>query len=319
MTSRDKTQRPTSTTAASLPGPDRRRLTGDRGAIALVVIIAAALLAGAVGTFVVLTHSDSPADQAASTPIESASPASNGSATDGPALDASASPTPSPSQAGPSPVGGVKSHPAAAGASQSSRPTQPSNCPDVALVFARGTGDNSGQANLGVLGEPLGNALRSDLPGLTVQATGVDYAAASDQSSAGPGATAMTHQIIDLNARCPATLFVVGGYSQGASVTDIALGVPGANFLGHGDTVPSALASRIVAVVVFGNPLSNFGGTIESASPTYGPKAKSYCGRSDNVCGGSRNGNVDGGHLDYGTNGSVTDAAAFAAAKVRAV
>jgi cutinase len=308
-------------TDTAFPDPDRRGRGGDRGLTALVVIIAALLLAGAVGTFVVLTHSDPQADRAASTPLRPDGPASSGPASLDPAFEVSASPSPGPSQPSPSPVkpvGGAQSHPTTGAAPTSGRPVQRSDCPDVALVFARGTGDNFGQANLGVLGGPLGSALTSSLPGLTVQATGVDYAAASDQSSAGPGATAMTQQIVNLSAGCPATLFVVGGYSQGASVTDIALGVPGANFLGHGDVVPSALAPRIVAVVVFGNPLSSFGGTIESASSTYGSRAKSYCGRSDNICGGDHNGNVDGGHLDYATNGAVTDAAAFAAARVRA-
>jgi cutinase len=69
---------------------------------------------------------------------------------------------------------------------------------------------------------------------------------------------------------------------------------------------------------VFGNPLSGFGGgTLENASALYGAKTKSFCGRSDTVCGGSRNGNINGGHLSYTSNGAVTQAAQFAAGKIQ--
>jgi hypothetical protein len=79
---------------------------------------------------------------------------------------------------------------------------------------------------------------------------------------------------------------------KGASATDIALGLPGSTFLGRGESVATTLASRIAAVVVVCNPLSNF------------------------VCGGSRDGNIDGGHLDYRTNEAIDQAVAFAVAWV---
>jgi cutinase len=58
-----------------------------------------------------------------------------------------------------------------------------------------------------------------------VSSSAVAYAAAASQAGAGPGATDMTNQLTEVAADCPGTRFVVGGYSQGATVTSIALGI----------------------------------------------------------------------------------------------
>lgn len=189
------------------------------------------------------------------------------------------------------------------------------DCADVEFVFARGTGDFP--RPLGILGVPLGRELTNKLPGKTVNAFGIDYAADFAQSSDGPGATEMTRHIVEVAGECANTKFVIGGYSQGASVTDIAVNATGARVLGRGETIPEELAPRIAAVVVFGNPLSGFaGGPLENASDLYGAKTKSFCGNSDTVCGGARNGNITGGHLSYTSNGAIAQAATFAAGKV---
>jgi cutinase len=187
-------------------------------------------------------------------------------------------------------------------------------CSDVELVFARGTGDVP--RPLGTLGGPLSQQLTDALPDKTVTAYGVNYAAASDQSSDGDGATDMSRHIIAVAAECADTQFVIGGYSQGASVTDIAVAAEGSRYLGTGETIPVALAPRIAAVVVFGNPLSSFAQPLEQASALYGAKTKSLCGTTDTVCAGSRHGNITGGHLSYRTNGAVTQAAEFAASQI---
>lgn len=188
-------------------------------------------------------------------------------------------------------------------------------CSDVELVFARGTGDVP--RPLGILGVPLSRELANRLPGLSVKATGVDYAADFAQSSDGPGATVMTRHVVAVAEACPDTQFVIGGYSQGASVTDIAVNAQGARVLGRGEAIPEELVPRVAAVVVFGNPLSAFAGrALEDASAVYGGKMKSFCGRADTVCGGARNGNIGGGHLSYTSNGAVGQTAEFAAGKV---
>jgi cutinase len=103
----------------------------------------------------------------------------------------------------------------------------------------------------------------------------------------------------------------VGGYSQGASVTGIAIGIRGAGT--DGQAIPANLTGRVAAVVVFGNPLGLRRRTIAGSSATFGPKAKEFCNTGDPVCG---NGNNFAAHLAYPRNGSVQQAAAFAAGKI---
>lgn len=181
-------------------------------------------------------------------------------------------------------------------------------CADVELVFARGTGEPQG---LGVVGAPLAKALRSALPGKTVNAYAVVYAAEASQASAGPGATEMSKHIVSVAASCPNTRFVIGGYSQGATVTDIAIGIR--TGVTRGTPIPANLADRVAAVVVYGNPLGMAGRTIAESSPVYGPKAKEFCNTGDPVCGGGGN---FAAHLRYPTNGTVGQGAAFAAARI---
>ncbi|KAG2523857.1 hypothetical protein JM18_005603 [Phytophthora kernoviae] len=80
---------------------------------------------------------------------------------------------------------------------------------------------------------------------------------------------------------CPDTVFVLGGYSQGASVIDISIGIQ--TMLGSGNTIPNSLSSRIMAIVTFGNPLKLFGQTIKSAISTYGSRAIEFCNLGDPV------------------------------------
>nr|MDT0666452.1 cutinase family protein [Micromonospora sp. DSM 115978] len=120
--------------------------------------------------------------------------------------------------------------------------------------------------------------------------------------------------VVAVAAQCPTTTFVLGGYSQGASVTDISIGIP--TFLGRGEQIPTALAPRVAAVVVFGNPLALTGGKIATSSPLYGPKSQEFCNAGDPVC---ANGSSFTAHLTYASNGSTTAGGQFAAEKVRAL
>ncbi|MFE2532102.1 cutinase family protein [Streptomyces sp. NPDC059371] len=181
-------------------------------------------------------------------------------------------------------------------------------CSDVEVVFARGTGEAPG---LGITGTPLVRSIKSALPGKTVSSYAVDYAANFSQTSAGPGATDMTNRVKSTAANCPNTSFVLGGYSQGGSVTDIALGI--STRLGTGRTIPAGLAGRVKAIVVFGNPLRLSGRTIASAGGQFGSKAKEFCNAGDPVCGNGRN---SAAHLTYHLNGSVEQGGRFAAERV---
>ena len=190
-------------------------------------------------------------------------------------------------------------------------PASAATCSDVELVFARGSGEVPG---LGIVGSPLLSSLQQDLPGKTVTSYAVNYAADIAQTSAGAGATDMTRHVTQVAGTCPATSFVIGGYSQGASVTDIAIGLP--TFLGTGQVIPTDLAPRIAAVVVFGNPARLAGGRpITTGSALYGSRAFDKCNTGDPVCGG---GALVTAHLTYGFDGGARDGAAFAANLVNA-
>jgi cutinase len=141
----------------------------------------------------------------------------------------------------------------------------------------------------------------------------VNYAADAAQDSAGPGATDMSDHIISMAAQCPDTRFIIGGYSQGASVTDIALGIQ--TVLGTGTAIPASIDPRVAAIVTFGNPLRQTGQTIASASPANASKSDDFCNQGDPVC---ANGINILEHVAYATNGDATQGAQFAANKVLA-
>jgi len=177
-------------------------------------------------------------------------------------------------------------------------------CADVEVVFARGSGELPG---LGIVGGPVVNQVRAKLAGRTVASYAVNYAADVAQLSAGAGATDVTNHIVAVAARCPETEFVLGGYSQGASVMDIALGVP--NFLGAGKAIPAELQPRIKAVVLFGNPLALTGGKVTN-NRTWGSRTKEFCNLGDPVCAAGFNVLA---HVMYAIDGSAAQAATFVA------
>jgi cutinase len=198
---------------------------------------------------------------------------------------------------------------AAVGGTTFAAPSTAATCTDIHVVFARGSGEAPG---LGITGSPFVDAVRSNAAGSSVSSYAVNYAAALDQSSAGAGATDMTNHVVQYAADCPNAKIVLGGYSQGASVTDISIGIP--TLLGQGRTIPSNLSSRVSAVVVFGNPLRLTGGTIPTSSPTYGSKALDDCNLGDPVCAGGVNILA---HLTYGFDGSAAAGGRFAAQRSR--
>ncbi|MDV6260770.1 cutinase family protein [Rhodococcoides yunnanense] len=184
-------------------------------------------------------------------------------------------------------------------------------CSDVDISFARGTGELPG---LGITGTPFVNSLKSQLSDRSVSTYAVNYAADFTQASAGPGSRDLVAHLNSVAASCPSTTFVIGGYSQGATVVTNAVGLRTPSSF-SGAVIPAAIASRVEAVVVFGNPFGLSGQKIETSSNTYGSRATSFCNFGDPVC------QIGGfnafAHLQYGTNGTTTQGAQFAATKVR--
>lgn len=184
-------------------------------------------------------------------------------------------------------------------------------CPDVEVVFARGTNDSPG---LGTPGQAFANALRGQVGGRSLTTYAVDYPASYDFLAAAEGAADATDHVAAMSALCPATRIVLGGYSQGAAVMDMLAGIPPlGNKLG-GDVappLPASLLPSIAAVAVFGNPSAKF--SIPITSSVFAGRAIDLCKDGDPICSRGRN---PFAHTDYVSNGLTQQAANFVAGLV---
>ena len=179
-------------------------------------------------------------------------------------------------------------------------------CPNVQVVFARGTNEPVG---MGFTGQAFADSLTAQLPGKTVAVSAVDYPATDDYlRSAAVGSDDAIAQIQNTVAACPNTKLVLGGYSQGAAVTEMAT-----------SALPAPAANHVAAVVLFGKPASDFsqmlvgGAALPTISPLYAPKTLDLCIPDDPIC---SPGMSMFAHMSYLTTGLTNDAAAFAASRV---
>jgi cutinase len=185
-------------------------------------------------------------------------------------------------------------------------------CPDVLVVFARGTGEPAG---IGRVGQAFVDALRPQLGARTVSSYGVNYAATYDFALASEGAVDASAYVVNFVQSCPATRIVLGGFSQGAAVVDMLAGVPPlGNRLGAvGPALPAGVSPNVAAVAVFGNPATKFGNPISSASPLFAGKSIDLCKDGDPICSDGRN---PFAHSDYVSAGLANQAANFVAGLV---
>lgn len=183
------------------------------------------------------------------------------------------------------------------------------DCPDVEFVFARGTNEPPG---LGRVGEALGSLLAGQLGGRKLGLYAVNYPATYDFRAAADGASDATNHIAVTSQRCPSTRFVLGGYSQGAAVVDMLLGIPPlgekVGDVGSAPPLPFSLADRVAAVAVFGNPATKFGNPVTVAAPPFVGKAIDLCNAGDPICSQGRN---PFAHTSYEKTDLVGQAAGF--------
>lgn len=177
------------------------------------------------------------------------------------------------------------------------------DCPDIQVVFARGTSEEAG---LGRIGNAFVNSLRSKVDGRSVGAYAVDYPASYDFLAAANGANDASAHIQWMVNNCPATRLVLGGYSQGAAVIDVIAAVP-FPAVGFNSPLPPNVPEHVAAVAVFGNPSAKLGLPL-TASPVYGSRAIDICNPGDPVC---TNGDSVPAHRAY--EGAANDAANFVA------
>ncbi|HWT47666.1 MAG TPA: cutinase family protein [Mycobacterium sp.] len=179
-------------------------------------------------------------------------------------------------------------------------------CSDVAVVFARGTHQDPG---LGNVGQAFVDSLNSQAHGRSVGAYAVNYPANDDyHNSATSGSDDASAHIQDTVASCPNTKIVLGGYSQGSTVIDLAT-----------SAMPAPVADHVVAVALLGEPSSGFssmlwgGQPLPTISPLYSAKTISLCAPDDPIC--SPGGNIIA-HVSYIESGMINQAATFAVNKI---
>ncbi|MGO8769239.1 MAG: cutinase family protein [Mycobacterium sp.] len=187
------------------------------------------------------------------------------------------------------------------------------DCPDVEIIFARGTNEPPG---LGRVGDAFVDSLRQQTGGMNIDTYGVNYAASKLQLHGGDGADDTVDRVKQTVAKCPNTKIVLGGYSQGASVMDIVAGVPigGINW---GSSISPDLASHVAAVATFGDVADRVGGSLPTASALLGSKAIDLCNPEDPICHAGP-GNEWSGHTEGYVPVYTTQAAAFVASKLLA-
>lgn len=203
-------------------------------------------------------------------------------------------------------------------------------CPDVDVVFARGTGEPPG---LGGVGQAFVDALRSQVGSRSVDVYPVNYAASSNFAAGVDFARTVVDGIRDAGehirseaANCPNTKIVLGGYSQGAAlagfVTSSAVPetVPAAFRSYIPQPLPPDVADHVAAVVLFGEPSDQFmsenGSPAVTIGPLYAGKTLNLCAEGDTICNGTPGGGPTLAHALYGVNGMTAEGAAFAAGRL---
>ena len=161
-------------------------------------------------------------------------------------------------------------------------------CPDVQVVFARGTGEPPG---VGPTGQAFVDSLHSRLGAQSFDVYPVNYPASDQWDTGVDGIRDASAHVMSMAHDCPNTKMVLGGYSQGAAVigfvTSAAIpdGVDPA-------TVPKpmdpAVANHVSSVVLFGTPnvraMNFLGEPPLTIGPLYQAKTIKVCAPEDPVC-----------------------------------
>jgi hypothetical protein len=199
-------------------------------------------------------------------------------------------------------------------------------CPDVEVVFARGSGEPPG---VGGIGQPFIDALRSKAGARSIGVYAVNYAASGDFSDNIQTALTVIDGIRDASSHieamtsdCANTRIVLGGFSEGAVVAGfvtsdhIPPGVPAAFVPAP---MPPEVADHVAAVVLFGKPsnkfLSDAGAPTVVIGPLYAPKTIDLCAPGDTICNGAPPGPPNAAHGSYATNGMLGQATDFTASR----
>jgi cutinase-like protein len=199
--------------------------------------------------------------------------------------------------------------PAIPGISLGALPTASADdCPDIEVIFARGTNEAPG---LGLPGGAFVDSLRAKVGGRSVGSYAVNYPADYDFLAAAAGANDASAHVQYMIGACPNTRLVLGGYSQGAAVIDVIAAVPFPAF-GFTNPLPPDAPDHVAALAVFGNPSAKLGQPLTN-SPVWGGRSIDLCNANDPIC--QTDGEDVAAHRAY-AGGPTNQAANFVAGLV---
>jgi hypothetical protein len=191
-------------------------------------------------------------------------------------------------------------------------------CPDVEVLFARGTGEDPG---VGPTGQAFVDNLRGRIGGKSMDVYPINYPATQEWQTGLDGIRDAGAHVESTAASCPQTKMVLSGYSQGAAVMGFVTSAAVPDGVDPA-TVPKPLApeiaNHVAAVVLFGTPNVRAMNFLNEPpvviGPTYASKTLKVCAPEDPVCSDGMN---FAAHDTYADDGNiVAKGADFAASRI---
>jgi cutinase len=190
-------------------------------------------------------------------------------------------------------------------------------CPDVEVVFARGTGEPPG---VGATGQAFVDSLRTRAGEKSIGVYPVNYPATDAWATGVDGIRDAGAHITFMVTECPRTTMVLGGYSQGAAVMGFVTSAAVPDGVDPA-TVPKPLqaevADHVAAVVLYGTPnlrAMNFLGEPPIViGPQYEAKTVKVCAPEDAICSDGLN---FAAHTSSAYDGLIDQGVDFAAGRL---
>ncbi|RAU91877.1 cutinase family protein [Mycobacterium colombiense] len=187
-------------------------------------------------------------------------------------------------------------------------PSASAQCPDVQVVFARGTGEAPG---VGPTGQAFVDALHQRVGGRSFDVYPVNYPASDQWATGIDGVRDAGAHVNSMAHDCPNTKMVLGGYSQGAAVMGFVTSPAVPDGIDP-NTVPKPLdpsiASHVSSVVLFGMPNVRAMNFLNEPpvviGPTFVDKTIKVCATEDPVCSDGLN---FAAHNTYADDGTMID------------
>jgi len=179
-------------------------------------------------------------------------------------------------------------------------------CKDITFIMARASTEPGNMG--GSMGPLVCAGLKKEYTEARVSCQGVGppYSAGLADNVMLKGTTEgaireATRMFTTASSKCPKTIIVFGGYSQGTAVMHNAV-----------SGLPAALKEKVVGGVLFGDTRNK---QDKGQVPNY-PKDKVtiFCDKGDGVCGGLLN--VNAGHFVYPRDGTTAKAVSFLKGKI---